>query len=79
MKVVAFIMLYLIPLYLIEAKNVGVEKGQRRNYHSIFVNSAGGKESPIVIGKSASQRCFKGLKDKKMPHSLQLYFANPKA
>lgn len=42
------------------------------------MNAAGGKEPPIVIGKAASPRCFKGIKDKKMPHGLR-YFSNSKA
>jgi hypothetical protein len=28
------------------------------------VNAKGGKEKPIVIGKSAKPRCFKGISDR---------------
>ena len=33
---------------------------------------------PIVIGKAASPRCFKGLKDKKNPLGVP-YYSNDKA
>ena len=56
----------------------GGKKAKERITVAFFVNAAGGKELPIVIGKAASPRCFKGLKDKKMPHGL-CYFSNPKA
>ena len=45
---------------------------------ALLVNSAGEKELPIVIGKSKSPRCFKGLPDKAKPHGIP-YYANPKA
>ena len=45
---------------------------------ALFVNAAGEKEPPVIIGKSASPRCFKGLMDKANPHGLP-YFSNPKA
>ena len=31
-----------------------------------------------MIGRATTPRCFKGLKDKKMPHGLP-YYNNPKA
>ena len=43
-----------------------------------IVNAAGGKESPNIIGKSASPLCFKGLRDKTTPYGLPS-FSNPKA
>ena len=45
---------------------------------AFFVNAVGEKEVPIVIGKSASPRCFKGIRDKKKPLGV-LYYANAKA
>ena len=41
-------------------------------------NAAGGKETPIIIGKAASPRCFKGLRDKSKPLGIS-YFSNSKA
>jgi len=55
-----------------------VGKRQKTITIAFFANAAGGKYAPIIIGKSASPHCFKGLKDKKMPHGLP-YFFNPKA
>ena len=43
-----------------------------------FVNSAGGKEDPIVITQSERPRCFKNLKDASRPYKRH-YFANKKA
>ena len=45
---------------------------------AFFVNVAGEKEPPVIIGKLASPRCFKGLMDNANPHGLP-YFSNPKA
>ena len=45
---------------------------------AFIVNATGGKEMPIVIGKSASPRCFKGIKDKKTPLGVP-YYSNAKA
>ena len=56
----------------------GGKKAKERLTISFFVSAAGHKEPPIIIGKSASPRCFKGLRDKRRPHGLP-YFANPKA
>ena len=44
---------------------------------SFFVNAAGGMEQPIVIGKSAKPRCFKGIRDPKKPEEIP-YYANPR-
>ena len=43
-----------------------------------FVNFAGGKEDPIVMGKSAKPRCFKIMKDVRRPYGCW-YYSNPKA
>ena len=51
---------------------------QRNTCRVFFVNAAGGREQPIVIGKSEKQRCFKNLENKKCPCNCQ-YFANSKA
>lgn len=56
----------------------GGKKAKERITLAFFTNAAGGKESPIIIGKSANPRCFKGLKDKKLPCGLP-YFSNAKA
>ena len=42
----------------------GGKKAKQRNTWTFFVNAAGKKEDPIVIGKSEKPRCFKNLKDK---------------
>ena len=41
----------------------GGKQSKERITCAFFVNAAGGKEKPIVIGKSANPRCFKGIKD----------------
>ena len=56
----------------------GGKKAKERLTISFFVNAAGEKEPPIIIGKSATPRCFKGLRDKATPHGLP-YFSNSKA
>ena len=44
---------------------------------ALFVNAAGDKEKPIIIGKSANPRCFRGISDRA---SLPCYYYNqPKA
>ena len=53
----------------------GGKKAKERITIAFFVNAAGEKELPIVIGKP---RCFKQLANKTTPHGLQ-YFLNPKA
>ena len=56
----------------------GGKKAKQRNTWAFFVNAAGEKEDPIVIGKYARPRCFKNLKEVKRPYKCQ-YFSNPKA
>ena len=41
----------------------GGKQSKERITCAFFVNAAGGKEKPIVIGKSANPCCFKGIKD----------------
>ena len=43
-----------------------------------FANAAGGKELPVVIGKAAKPRCFKGIRDPKKPAAIP-YYSSPKA
>ena len=43
-----------------------------------FVNAAGGKDDPVVIGQSEKPRCFKNLKDASRPYKCH-YFAYKKA
>ena len=55
--------------------------GKKAKIHIIlafFVNATGEKEMPIVIGKSASPRCFKGIRNKNMPLGVP-YYSNAKA
>ena len=54
------------------------KKSKQRITLPFIVNAVGGKEVPIVIGKAASPRCFKGLKDKKKPLGVP-YYSNAKA
>ena len=54
------------------------KKAKERLTISFFVNAAGEREPPIVIGKSANPRCFKDLRDKSSPHGLP-YYSNSKA
>ena len=56
----------------------GGKKSMQRNTWAFFVNAAGGKEDPIVIGKSEKPRCFKNLKDISRPYKCH-YVANNKA
>ena len=56
----------------------GGKRGKQRNTWAFFVNDAGEKEDPIVIGKYAKPRCFKNLKDIKRPYRCW-YFSNAKA
>ena len=56
----------------------GGKKAKERLTICFFVNAAGGRELPIVIGRSANPRCFKGLRNKSNPHGLP-YYSNSKA
>ena len=49
----------------------GGKKCKQRNTWVFFVNAAGGKEQPIVIGKSEKPRCFKNLENKECPCNCQ--------
>ena len=40
------------------------EKSKERLTCAFFVNAKGGKEKPIVVGKSANPRCLKGISDR---------------
>ena len=54
------------------------EKSKERLTIAFFANAAGGKEQPIVIGRAAKPRCFKGIRNQKKPEGIP-YHANPKA
>ena len=56
----------------------GGKKSKERLTIAFFANAAGGKEQPIVIGRAAKPRCFKGIRDEKNPEGIP-YYANPKA
>ena len=51
----------------------GGEKSKERLTIAFFANVAGGTEQPIVIGKAAKPRCFKGIMDPKMPDGIPYY------
>ena len=55
----------------------GGKKAKQRITLAFMVNAAGGKEVPIMVGKAASPRCFKGLEDKKSPLGVP-YYSNAK-
>ena len=56
----------------------GGKKAKQRITWTFFVNAAGGKEDPIVIGKCSKPPCFKHLKEKTRPCKCR-YFSNSKA
>ena len=56
----------------------GGKKAKLRITLAFMVNAAGGKEMPIVIGRAASPRCFKGIRDNNNPLDVP-YYANRKA
>ena len=56
----------------------GGKKSKERLTIAFFANAAGGKEQPIVIGRAAKPRCFKGIRDEKKPEGIP-YYANAKA
>ena len=81
MKLGAFTELLTLPdKSLTEVKKGcrGGKKAKERFTVSFFVNAAGGRELPNVIGKSANPRCFNGLRDNINPHGLP-YYSNSKA
>lgn len=51
----------------------GGKKAKERLTISFFVNAEGDKGPPIIIGKCATPKCFKGLRDKNNPHGLPYY------
>ena len=60
------------------SKYSGGKESKQRNTWAFFVNAAGGKEDPIVIGQSERPRYFKTQKDAIRPYKCH-YFANKKA
>ena len=58
-------------------KCTGGKQSKERLTCALFVSAAGDKEKPIIIGKSANPRCFRGISDRA---SLPCYYYNqPKA
>ena len=57
---------------MLKSSAVG-KKGEQRITLAFIVNAAGGNEVPIVIGKAASPRCFKDLKDNRNPLVVPYY------
>lgn len=56
----------------------GGKHAKQRITAAFFVNAAGGKEAPILIGKSKKPRCFAKLPDITRPYGA-MYFSNAKA
>ena len=56
----------------------GGKKAKETITVALFANAAREKELPVVIGKAAKPRCFKGLKDCTKPPGIP-YYHNPKA
>ncbi|XP_068704538.1 tigger transposable element-derived protein 6-like [Montipora foliosa] len=56
----------------------GGKNSMQRVTVAFFVNAAGGKESPVLIGKSKKPCCFSKLKDTSHPCGAH-YFSNDKA
>jgi len=56
----------------------GGKKAKQRLTITFIANAAGGKELPIVIGKAAKPRCFKGIRDPSNPLGIP-YYSQPKA
>jgi len=55
----------------------GGKRSKGRLTCAFFVNGSGDKEKPIIIGKSANPRCFRGISDRAtLPCE---YFSQPKA
>ena len=45
-------------------KCTGEKRSKERLTCALFVNAAGDKEKPIIIGKSANPRCFRGISER---------------
>lgn len=56
----------------------GGKQSKQRNTWAFFVNAAGGKEDPVIIGHAVQPSCFKHLEDRKRPYGWY-YFSNKKA
>ena len=56
----------------------GGKKAKERVTVCLFANAHGEKELPIVIGRAANPRCFKGIRNPKMPGGIP-YYSNAKA
>ena len=56
----------------------GGKKAKQRLTIAFIANAAGEKEVPIVIGKAAKPRCFKGIRDLSNPLGIP-YYSQPKA
>lgn len=56
----------------------GGKKAKQRLTIAFIANAAGEKELPIVIGKAAKPRCFKGIRDPSKPLGIP-YYSQPKA
>ena len=56
----------------------GGKQGKQRNTWAFFVNAAGEKEDPIVVGRYAKPRCFASLANNKRPYGCW-YYSNNKA
>ena len=55
----------------------GGKKSKDRLTCAFFVNACGGKDKPIIIGKLANPRCFRGIQDRSLLPCD--YFNQPKA
>ena len=56
----------------------GGKQSKQRNSWAFFVNAAGGKEDPVIIGHAVQPSCFKHLEDRKRPYGCH-YFSSRKA
>ena len=48
----------------------GGKQAKQRKTWAFFVNAAGEKDDPIIIGKYAKSRCFISLKGNKRPYMV---------
>ena len=51
----------------------GRKRSKERLTVAFFANATGDKEPPIVLGKAAKPRCFKGIRNLKKPHGVPYY------